>query len=371
VTTPLAVAAAAALLVASQAFGQDLLIRGGTVRTVSGDVLDGADVLITGGKIAAVGNGLDAPADTRVIDAAGKQVCPGFVDAHSHLGLAPGELVERRLPASAEAAVIDAFWAKGDAAQRAVSSGVTTLLLSPGDQNPISGPSAAVKLGAGTVIDRAAAVKISLSASALMRDRKPTSMPALLDMVRGSLTAAGETDDALLRRAAEGTAPVLVLCDGLAEVERAVGLADEFGLRASVVLYRVPERLPAMLAGTDVSVVLPPLSLTPADRDLAAPRRLVDAGVKIAFSSLGPATDAADLRTSAALAVAAGLHEDDALRALTLGAAEIIGVDDRTGSIEVGKDGDLLIVAGHPLDLSRSIETVVVDGRVIYEREAK
>jgi imidazolonepropionase-like amidohydrolase len=118
-------------------------------------------------------------------------------------------------------------------------------------------------------------------------------------------------------------------------------------------------------------VVFPPLGPTPREKFLAAPGLLAAQGVEIAFSSAAPATNEHDLRTSAALAAAAGLPRDTALRALTLDAAEIIGLADRVGSIEVGKDGDIVVVGGDPLDLASPIVLVIIDGDVVYEREEK
>lgn len=346
-----------------------LLLRGGTVWTVSGEVLARGDVLIVDGKIVAVGTSVSAPEGARVIDATGKSVCPGFVDAHSHLGLTPSEMDERVRPIAADMPPLGAFWADRDDVKRAVSSGVTTLLLAPGYSNPIAGPCSAVKLGRTALLKRNAAMKMVLSGSALMWDRKPTSMPGLLHMVRGELTAAAQGTGTPLRDVVRGTMPVQVFCDGVYGVEHALGLIDEFGLRGSIVAAETFHKLGDTVPGTGASVVFPPLGPTPREKFLAAPGLLAAQGVEIAFSSAAPATDEHDLRTSAALAAAAGLSRDAALRALTLEAAEIIGLADRVGSIEVGKDGDIVVVGGEPLDLAAPIALVIIDGDVVYERE--
>ncbi|MFQ6133902.1 MAG: amidohydrolase family protein [Armatimonadota bacterium] len=368
-------ALAAILLLSTNglASGDGLLVRGGTVWTISGDTLEGADVLVLDGRIAAVGPQLSAPDGARTIEANGKHVCPGFVDAHSHLGLARAERDEEVAPGATDTLVLDAFWAGRKDIRRAASSGVTTILLAPGYTNPIGGRCSAVKLGPGRVLKRDAAVKLVLAESALMRDRKPTSMPGLLDMLRQELSAAAraEGEGELLADAVRGEMPVQMFCDGVASTERAAKLANEFGLRASVMAPDAAHKLPRILEGTGLSVICLPLSTTPTEKLLSAPARLAESGLKLAFASLAPLSDTGDLRSSAAFAVAAGLDEGAALRALTLDAAELIGVADRVGSIEVGKDGDLVVTAGEPLDVTRPVELVVVDGEIVYEREAR
>ena len=346
------------MVVSGLAACDDILISGGTVWTADGEALTGASVLVSDGKIAAVGANIALPAGARTIDATGKHVCPGLVDAHSHLGLRVGELDEWVTPAATDAWAVDALGVDREAFERAASSGVTTLLLAPGNSSPIAGPCSAVKLGSGTVLKQTAALKVVLSESAAWWNREPTSLPGVMALVRESLAEVGET-------------PVQIFCDSDAEVERAVQLVGELGLTASIVALDLPGKVAAAVAGADVSVILMPAGLTPEDRFLSSASVLTDAGIKVAFSSMAPTSDPHDLRTSAALAIGAGLSAGAALRAITLGAAEIIGVADRVGSIEPGKDADLAIYSGDPLDLTSAVELVIVDGETIYEREAK
>jgi len=364
---------AALAVVVRVAPAQDLLVRGGTVVTGTGEIIEGGSVLISGGKIAAVGRDLRASGKALVVEAEGRFICPGFIDAHSHLGLHPGELDETVLPISVETSPLGAFDPRCQAATAALALGVTTALLAPGYANLLSGPGAAVKLGRDSPLSRTASVSISVSTSALLPDRKPTSMPVLLEMVHLALAEAEQATDqsAPLSQAARGGLPVQVYCDGASSVEQALALVREFGLRGSVLVPDMPKSLPSLLAGTGVAALLPPLTRVPEDRYLAEPAKLVAAGVPIAFTSMAMGDQAPDVRTSAALAVSAGLAREDALRALTLGAAEILGISDHVGSLEKGKDGDLLVIGGHPLDLAAPVEYAVVDGAVVYERGAK
>jgi len=357
-------AAGTLALLGPVALGAGLLVRGGTVWTGTGEALEGGAVLIRDGKVAAVGRDVTAPQGVRTIDVTGKHVCPGFVDPHSSLGLPTWEMDETVEAVAAEMPVDAAVWMDRPEVRDAVSSGVTTLVLAPGGANLLVGPCPALKLGPSPVLKAEAAIKVTVGPSALLWDRKPTSLPALLDMLRGALS---DTEGPVGRLVAGG-AIAQVACDGLADAERALGLIDGLHLKAALLLGGAPSRAVDLLAGRDLPVVLPSLALTPRDKFLVGPGQLAGRGVKVAFASFAPATQEADLRTSAALAVGAGMSPAAALRALTLGGAEAGGVADRVGSLEIGKDGDLVVAAREPLDLSGAIELVVVDGEIIYER---
>ena len=118
-------------------------------------------------------------------------------------------------------------------------------------------------------------------------------------------------------------------------------------------------------------VICGPLLLRSKDKDLKRVSRLAGAGVKIAFASFAPRTHAGDIRTSAILAVRYGLSREQALKALTLNAADVLGLAGRVGSIQKGRDADLVILDGDPLEPSARIEMVMIDGKMVYQRERK
>lgn len=126
-----------------------------------------------------------------------------------------------------------------------------------------------------------------------------------------------------------------------------------------------------MLAEREIPVIYAPLLLSGKDKDLKRPGKLAEAGVKLAFSSLAPRTSACDLRTSAIIATRYGLEPELALKGLTIHAAEILGIAERLGSIEKGKDADLVVFDGDPLELSSRVEAVIVSGQIVYQREKK
>lgn len=357
----------------SMAQGADLLIRGAKVWPVSGDPAEPCDVLMREGKIAAIGANLPVPEGARVVEAAGKQVCPGFVDARSHLGLARHESDEIGGGFDTDICIAGAsYWPERDEVQKAVSSGVTTWLLTPGTAHPLGGRCLLGKLGGPFPCGLPGVVQITLSQSAMQWNREPTSWPGLLKMLREALQKAKQADaTGDLAAAVRGEMPVQFVCDSPVEAQQALALAREFGLKGSIFVTRPSVRTPEAVAGGNLTLVLPVLLTAPLNTAQSLPAALVARKVKVSFGSEAPYNEPADLRACAALAMAAGLPEAAALRTLTLDAAEALGVADRLGSLEVGKDADLLVLGGDPLDLQAAVEMAVVGGAVIYERGAK
>ena len=363
--------------------GPAVAIRAGRILTVATGTIENGVILVRGGKIEDVGKDLQVPGDAQVIDATGKTVVPGFIDAHCHLGLsldALSEIDETVQPIAAEMQVMDAFDPTSEALARAVRCGVTTVMLAPGSRNPVGGQTAIVKLSGGSpdrwLVRQTAGVKLSVAGDVLMRDRKPTSMPGLIDMLRGCLDNAKSYTAAkfdpcaeVLSRLVQRATPAYIQAQTVDEIAAAVNLAAQYGLQATITGGDQADELVEMLVERKVPVIYGPLLLYSKDKDLKRPAKLAGAGVKIAFSSCSPRTCAGDIRTSAILAVRYGLSRDEAIKALTLNAAEILGLADRLGSIQKGRDADLVIFDADPLEASSRVETVIIDGKVVYQRE--
>ena len=349
-----------------------------------GVVVDGV-IVIRNGKIDGISAGLEVPDQAKVIDANGMTVVPGFIDAHSHLGLSldvrseTDELVE---PMAAEMQIVDAFDPTAVDLAKAVRAGVTAAMLSPGARNPVGGQTAVAKLsgdGPGSwLVNRTAGVKFSFANDALISDRRPTSLPGLITLVREHLDQAkaptsGTTGPSaeVLRRIARRQAPAYVYAQTLDEITAALSVIDQYNLRAVLIGGRYADEVAEMLVEREIPVIYNPLLVCGTDEDLARAGKLAAAGVKVAFASFAPQTCAGDLRTSAILAVRYGFDRDEALKAVTLTPAELLGLAGRLGSIRKGRDADLVILDGDPLDPSSRVRTVMIDGRVVYRREPK
>lgn len=354
----------------SAAHGADLLVRGAKVWPVATAPVERCDVLIRDGKIAAIGPNLTAPAGARVIAADGKHVCPGFIDVRSYLGLARQESDETVGGFDTELNVAEAaYWPARDEVKRAIGSGVTTCLLAPGTANPLGGRCVLAKSGGASPSGLPDVMQITLSQNALLVNRAPTSWAGLLQRLQEMLQNARQADaTGALAKAVRGETQVQFVCDGPAEARQAVALARQFSLKGSLFVARPSVRLPEALAGSDLAVALPVLLTTPLDSAQSLPEALAAKHCKVLFGSETPYNEPEDLRTCSALAVAGGLSETAALRALTLDAAEALGVAGRLGSVEVDKDADLLVLGGEPLDLQAPVEMVITDGVVVYER---
>ncbi|MEQ9398780.1 MAG: amidohydrolase family protein [Longimicrobiales bacterium] len=407
---------------------QDVAIRGGTVLPVSGPPIENGTVVVRDGRITAVGAGVSVPAGMRVVDATGKWVLPGLVDAMSYYGVAGTDLNETAQPSTPHLRILEAYYPFGSfgdgeapSAPRSedlLMGGVTTHYVAPADATVIGGQGAVVKAAgpdfASLVLWEPAAMDITLGdrPASTMRDagRSPGTRMAVIAHLREQFVRAREYQqrhDAwrdqpeaergpepprdlgmeALGRVLRGEIPARIQANRTTEIREAMELAEEFGFPWILDSGISADRMAADLAAAAVPVVLGPISHpwvsgeeipdrgeypTPDERRAA---RLVEAGVEIAiasfsrtFGTLGPAGSGKWLLLDAALAAGYGLDQDAVLRAVTLAPARILGVDDRVGSLEVGKDGDVVILDGPPLSVRSWVERVFVGGVEVYVR---
>ncbi len=383
-----------------------LAVAGGTVLTVADGVKPQHTVLVSGDKIeAVVATGLLSP-DWDVIDASGKMVLPGFVDARTSVGLygdgsgfQSADDEELTGPDVAWLRAVDAINPKDPAFDDARQAGVTTLLAGPGTSNVIGGLSAVVKTAGNTVeamlVRNPAGMQIGLGrppvdlyrkkdklwtrmgVAALLRERLAAARAYLLKRERLKTDPENvpefefrlEPYVGLLRR----EYPARVRVATAEDAWTALRLQDEFGF--DLVLEQLAEGhlagLPEELARRNVPCVVGPMmkaGKTPETRALTyrTAALLADAGIAIALCSGHPSRPVRFLALEAALAIRAGLDERTALRAITLNAAAALGLDDRIGSIEPGKDADLVIVDGDPMLPASRVTHTIIEGRVVY-----
>ncbi len=382
-----------------------LVIKGGTVLTMAGAPIKGGTILVRGGRIAEVGDNVAIPEGATVIDASGKYVLPGLIDAMSYHGLRLADRNDASNPATPENRILPAYHpasftdAGGDEGRELLAGGVTTIYIAPGNAQAIGGQGAVVKtfgrLPDATVLRDPASVDMTLGEGV----RSPSSRMAVASLIRRTL---GGARDALERPESSQSAapealtrvlrkemPARIEADLPDDIRTAVRIADEFGLALVIDGGEGAYRVLELLAAKGIAVVLGPVS--PAAVSVRAPQAspellalrdernaamLAHAGVKIALASFGYGAGGAEnghpgrwLLLEAALATGFGLPEDAALKAVTINAAEILGVADRVGTLEQGKDADIVVCDGPPLGLKTRIERVFVDGKPVYEKE--
>lgn len=383
-------------------------IAGGRIVPVAGPPIPVGTVLIENGKITAVGDSVAVPDGAQVVDADGAWVLPGFMDAHAHVGVseeaegwAGQDTNEMTEPVTAQVRAIDAINPADMGFRDAISGGVLAVNVNPGSGNPIGGQTVALKCW-GRTVDQMALRQPSGMKSALGENPKrvygeqkktPSTRLGTAAVIRGALVAAAnylQQLDSEQRKPEADRKPVdrdlklealgLVLrrqipwrqhCHRADDIATAIRIADEFGYDLVIDHGTEAHLLADIIAARDIPVVIGPLLTSRSkvelrNRSLANPGRLANAGVMIAITTDHPVVPINFLVHQAALAVKDGLDRDTALRALTINPARIAGVDDRIGSIETGKDADVVIWSGDPLDvLSRAIRAFV-GGAEVY-----
>jgi imidazolonepropionase-like amidohydrolase len=401
-----------------------LAIIHGTVNTISHGIKPGHTLLIREGKIESlVDEGLVdegllepgiVPPGYEILDAAGGVVLPGLIDARTSVGLfgdgggfQNADHEELTDPDTAWVRAIDALNPADPAFADAREAGVTALLAGPGTTNVAGGLSAVVKTAGDTVeamlVRELAGLQIGLGrppVDTYRSQNKIWTRMGVAGLLRERLTAAraylrkweqhstveeggnegpeGEPDldfrlepyAGLLRR----EYPARIRVASAADAWTALRLADEFGF--DLVLEQVTEGhlagLPEELARRRVPCVVGPMmkgGKTPETQALTfrTAAILAGAGVPLALCTGHPSRPIRFLALEAALAVRAGLDQETALRAITLNAAAALGVADRMGSIEPGKDANLVLMGGDPLLPASRVTHTLIDGRVVYE----
>lgn len=382
-------------------------LRGATIHTVTNGVIENGTILFENGVIRAIGTDVEIPTGTRVVDVSGKHIYPGLIDAYSTVGISEigsvdvssdvNELGDFNPNVRAEVAV--------NAESRHIgttrSAGVLVTLTTPGG-GLISGMSSAMSLEGWDweemSIESAAALNVNWpnpnsggGRGGRGRGFGPgpqESPPTYAERVQQlkdffaearayrDATTAGEevrTDSryAAMIPALNGDIPVVVSADGAAQINDAITWAQQEGVRLVIRGGSDAIHVADRLVANDIPVILTSTMAAPGrdyegyDGAYTMPARLHEAGVRFAISGGSGALYTNRLPWEAGVAVAFGLPEEEALKAVTINAAEFMGISDRVGSLEPGKQATLLITTGTPLDMTSDIEQSYIQGREI------
>ncbi len=401
---------------------QTVALTGGLVYPISSGPIEGGTVLMVDGRIAAVGADVDIPAGAEVVDVSGSVVMPGIIDAMSYYGLAAEDMNEVPNPLTPELRVIEAFapfgnFGSGEAGEIRVrellSGGVTATYIGPGDATVVGGQGAVVKTAGARfddlIVSEPAAIDITLggrpAATYREQSRSPSTRMAVVAQLRDLLVKAqewmagsgGSGGDAegprnlgmeALARMLRGEIPARVQANATRDIRVAIELAEEFGFELVIDGGAGAHQMADELADRGIPVILGPISHpyisgeeipNPGDYGGVDERNAVwlnEAGVHVSlasfsrgFGTFGPGVAGQWLLIDASIALGHGMSEPDVLRAVTLSPAEALGVADRMGSLEVGKDADVVVFDGDPLSIRTWASQVYVGGRLVYERE--
>ena len=386
-----------ALALAPAAQGQVIAIRGGTVHPVSGPPIENATVLVERGRITAVGADVRLPAGARVIDASGKVVTPGLFDASTAIGLvevgAVSGTVDNRMSGDFVTAafdVVDGINPNSVLIPVNRVSGVTTVMSGPGG-GLIAGQAAVIDLAGESLGDMLAASRVAMigrygqnavgetggsrgAASLHLREvfddaRFWAENQAAFDRGESRSVSHSRLDLQALQPVLAGDMPLVIDVHRASDIETVMRIADDYGIdlivRGGTEAWMVADRL----AAADVPVILKPLTNLPGGFDRLGARFdnaavLHEAGVRVAISTMN-AHNVRWLTLEAGNAVRFGLPWDAALEAVTLAPARLLGLDDRYGSLDPGKVGNVVVWSGDPFELSSAPEIIVIRGTVI------
>ncbi len=382
-----------------------IAIKGATIHPVSGADIPSGTIVFENGKITALGPDATIPADAEVIDGTGKHVYPGLINANTVLGLVEIGAVRATVDVEEAGAInpnvrsIASVNPDSELIPVARASGVLTALSVP-EGGIISGQSAVLRLDGWTpeemtVLSPAA---MHLRWPNLTIDRRPRARKSVKDQLKEIDKAQKQIREAFqvarsywqarknpapdfktdLRWEAmmpifDGKLPLFVHASSMAQIQAALAFAKEMQLKIVLVDGDDAWRMAAQLKEADVPVVLGPATNLPPRRDddydsaWSSAAKLQQAGVKfcIASNGRGAETNERNVGYEAGLAAGYGLPKEEALKAVTLYPAQILGVADRLGSLEKGKAATLLVTNGDPLDFPTQVEIAFIDGRKI------
>jgi len=387
-----------------------LAIKGGRILTITQGTIEEGTILIDGDKIVDVGADVEVPRGAEVIDASGKVMMPGLVEAHCHIGIweetigwAGSDGNEMTDPATPQMRAIDAIKANADEGglEAALKTGITTAQILPGSANVIGGTGVVLKTAPKVTVDdmvirNPSGMKIAFGENPRRvygqeQKKMPSTRMGVAAILREWLTKARnymekkkrfkddpekmperdvrlEALEPVLRR----EIPLRAHAHRADDIATAIRIAEEFDVEISWEHATEGHRIAGWLAEKGIPAVWgPSLMARPKwemrELSFETPKVLHDAGVKFAIQTDAVGQSIAFLPLCAGMAVKHGLPYDAALRAITITPTEILGVADRVGSIEKGKDADIRILDGDPLELRTRVETVIIDGEIVHK----
>jgi imidazolonepropionase-like amidohydrolase len=388
-----------------------IALIGGTIYTVSGEIIRNGTVVFVKGKIVAVGTNVAIPEGADRIDVSGKRIYPGLIDANTIMGLTEIGSVRGTLDYSETGNINPSVRAEvavnpeSELIPVARSGGIAITASTP-QSGLISGLAAAIMMDGWTWEDMTLKSQIGLVVNwpsmtyvengfgRQTREDWQENRDEQLKVVRNAFADARAYmkakkaeqqkgipyHDTDLRWEAmipvlEGTVPVWINANEASQIQAAVTWANEEGIRLVIVGGRDAWRVSDQLKAKDIPVVLTEILSSPGrrweDYDLvySLPRRLKEAGIRFCIAGDSDPSNSRNLNHHAATASAFGLSPENALRAITLDAASILGIDSKVGSIDAGKDATLIVTDGDVLELSSKVERLFIQGKTIDLRD--
>lgn len=374
-----------------------IALTNGKLYTMEDGIIAQGTVLLDGGKILAVGDAVDIPDGAQIINVEGRIVTPGFIDAHTHMGIDEeihqpigDDCNEMTEPNTAELRAMDAINYRDLSFQDAVRAGITTVMVTPGSANVFGGLIAVMKTAGDSyremLINGEAGLKMAFGENPKRvygdKDKTPSTRMATMAIARQGFYEARQylqkSDDDRefslqsehIAKALGGGIPVRAHAHRADDILTAIRLRDEFHLDLVIEHCTDGHLITAELKEAGVPVTVGPSLSNRAKVEMEhvtfrTPGILADAGIDVAIITDHPCTPIQYLPICAGLAVREGMKEYDAFRALTITPAKILKIDDRTGSLKAGKDADLVVWDNHPLEIMGKPRMVFVNGKQV------
>jgi len=379
-----------------------LCVKNGMIHDAVHEEAFRGDILVEDGKIKAIGENLEIPEDTEIVDAEGLQVYPGFVEAHGHIGLdgygigyEGMDYNEMNDIISPQMRGIDGVKPMDPAFPMAAAAGVTCVCVGPGSANVLGGTFTAIKTVGKRVDDMVVRDGVAMKCAfgenpkRVYRDKKDSSRMTTAALLRETLFKAKEymekkeaAGDDLSKKPSfdiklEALIPVLkkeiplkAHAHAAEDIFTALRIAREFDLKITLEHVTEGHLIAEELAEENVPLAVGP-TLTSAskfelrNKSWTTPGLLAAAGCQVSIITDSPVIPQEYLPLCAGLAVRAGMEPFAALQAITINPAKHVGIADRVGSLETGKDADIVITDGCPFEVSTKVEYVFIDGKKI------
>ena len=371
-----------------------IALTNGKLYTMEDGIVEQGTILLDGTKIVAVGADVAIPAEAQVIDVEGRIVTPGFIDAHTHMGIDEeihqpigDDCNEMTEPNTAELRAMDAINYRDLAFQDAVQAGITTVMITPGSANVFGGLITVMKTAGKTykemLINGEAGLKMAFGENPKRvhgeKDKTPSTRMATMAIARQGFYEAQEyikkSDEDKefslqtehIAKALNGGIPVRAHAHRADDIMTAIRLRDEFNLDLVVEHCTDGHLIADELKEANVPVTVGPSLSNRAKVEMEhvtfrTPGVLANAGVDVALITDHPCTPIQYLPICAGIAVREGMQEYDAFKALTITPAKILKIDDRTGSLKAGKDADIVVWDNHPFEIKGKPNMVFING---------
>jgi len=386
----------------------NILIQNGKIYTMKEAPFYG-DIRIKKGRIKEIGVGLKAQKNEEIIDASGLLVYPGFIDAHTHLGVGEegigfegNDVNERSSAITPQLCGYDAYNPNDSAVEESMRAGVTSVAIGPGSANVIGGLFSMIKLRASSVDE--ALIKVDVGMKCALGEnpkrvgkessRAPVTRMGTAAKLRESLYLTKEymekkkryEDDSknnespsynmqweALIPVLEGTLPLKMHVHRADDILTALRITKEFGITPTLDHCSDGHLITEYIKESGAAAIVGPTlgfrtKMETRNKTFETPSILHEAGIPVAITTDHPVIPLRELRICAAYAARYGMGQENALKAITLYPAQIVGLDDRIGSLEKGKDADIVLWNGNPLDVFSETEVVIIDGEVMYNK---